>query len=54
MHGYFKRTLEQDPNIDHSLSNLWGKDRYISSDIENYLSPIQDQELPTKYLKKEI
>ena len=43
--------MEQDPGIDRSLSFLWKKDRYVTSECENYLSAIQDQELPTKYLR---
>ena len=50
MHGYYEKKLEQDPGIDRSLSFLWKKDRYVTSECENYLSAIQDQELPTKYL----
>ena len=43
------KKLEQDPGIDRSLSLLWMKDRYVTSECENYLPAIQDQELPTKY-----
>ena len=51
IHGYYKKKLEQDPGIDRSLSFLWKKDRYVTSECEIYLSTIQDQELPTKYLR---
>ena len=51
MHGYYEKKLEQDPGIDRSLSFIWKKDRYVTSECENYLSTIQDQELPTKYLQ---
>ena len=51
MHGYYEKKLEQDPGIDRSLSFLWKKDRYVTSECENYLSAIQDQELPTKYFR---
>ena len=50
MHGYYEKKLEQDQGIDRSLSFLQKKDRYVTSECENYLSAIQDQELPTKYL----
>ena len=50
MRGYYQKKLEQDLGIDRSLSFLWKKDRYETSECENYLSEIQDQELPTKYL----
>ena len=51
MHGNYKKQLEQDPGIDRSLSFLWKKNRYITSECENYLSAIQYQELSTKYLR---
>ena len=51
MHGYYEKKLEQDPGIDRSLSFIWKKYRYVTSECENYLSTIQDQELPTKYLR---
>ena len=51
MYGFYEKKLEQDPGLDRSLSFLWKKGRYVTSECENYLSPIQDQELPTKYLR---
>ena len=51
MHGYYEKKLEQDPGIDRSPSFFWEKDRYVTSECEKCLSPIQDQELPTKYLR---
>ena len=51
MHGYYEKKLEQDPGIDRCLSFVWKKDRYVTSECENYLSAIQDQELTTKYLR---
>ena len=51
MPGYYEKKLEQDPGIDRFLSFLWEKDRYVTSGYENYLSTIQDQKLPTKYLQ---
>ena len=51
MHGYYEKKLEQDLGIDTSLSFLWKKDRYVTPECENFLSAIQDQELPTKYLR---
>ena len=51
MHGYYEKKLEHDPGIDRSLSFLWKKDRYVTSECKNYLSSIQDQELPTKQLR---
>ena len=51
MHGYYEKKLEQDLGIDRSLSFIWKKDHYLTFECENYLSTIQDQELPTKYLQ---
>ena len=48
---YYEKKSEQDTDIDRSLSFLWKKDRYVTSECENYLTAIQDQELPTKYLR---
>ena len=51
MHGYYEKKLKEDPGITTSLSFIWKQDRYVTSVCENYLSIIQDQELPTKYLR---
>ena len=51
MHGFYDKKLEQNPGIDRSLSFLRKKDWCVTSECENYLSVIQDQELPTKYLQ---
>ena len=51
IHGYYEKKLEEDPGIDRSLSFLWKKDRYVTSESKKYLSVIQDQEHPTKYLR---
>ena len=50
MHGFYDKKLERNCGIDRSLSFLWKKDWRVTSECENYLSAIQDQELPTKYL----
>ena len=51
MHRYYEKKLEQDPGTDKSLNFLWKKDCYVTSEWEDYLSAIQDQELPTRYLQ---
>ena len=51
MHGYYERKIVNDTQIDKQLSNLWKKDKFVTSQLENYHSTIQDQELLTKYLK---
>ena len=51
MHGYYDRKIANDTQIDKHLSNLWKKKKFVTSQLENYHATIQDQELPTKYLK---
>ena len=51
MHSYYERNIMDDPPIDKQLSNAWRKDKYLTSEVENYISVVQDQELPTKFLK---
>ena len=33
------------------MSNYWKKDKFVMSQQEDYLSTVQDQELPIKYLR---
>ena len=49
--GYYEKKLEQDLGIDRSLSFSCKKNRSVQSECDNYLSAIQDQELPIKYLR---
>ena len=51
MHGYYERKINNNTKIDKQLSNYWEKKIVTSQLEENYLSAIQDQELPTKYLR---
>ena len=51
MHGYYERKIDNDTQIDKHLSSYWRKDKYITSQPENCLSAIEDEELPTKCLK---
>ena len=51
IHRYYERKIVNDTQIDKHLSNSWKKDKFVASQLENYYSTIQDQELPTKYLK---
>ena len=51
MHSYYERKIMDDPQIEKQLSNAWRKDKYLTSEVENYISVVQDQELPTKFLK---
>ena len=43
--------INNDAQIDKHLSNYWKKDKFVTSQQEDYLSTIHDQELPTKYLR---
>ena len=38
MHGYYEKKLEQDPGIDRSLSFLWKKDCYVTSECKELFS----------------
>ena len=49
MHSYYERKIMDDPHIDKQLSNAWRKNKYLTSEVENYISVVQ--ELPTKFLK---
>ena len=42
MHGHFEKKLQQDPGIDRSLSFIWKKDRYVTSEDESYISTIKN------------
>ena len=50
MHGYFQKKLENDPNIDMKTSQTRSVNNHMTSQFEGYISAVQDQELPTKYL----
>ena len=51
MHGYYERKSNNNTQIDKHLSNYWKKDKFVTSQQKDYLPAIQDQELPTKYLR---
>ena len=51
MHGYLHTKLINNNEIDQKLSCLRTKNRSVTSHFEAYLSAIQDQEVPTKFLK---
>ena len=51
MHEYDERKINNDTQIDKHFSTYWKKDKFITSQQEHYLSTVQDQELPTKYLR---
>ena len=51
MHGYFRKQLEKDNNIDTEKSNSRSINKNMMTHFEGYYSAIHDQELPTNYLK---
>ena len=53
MHRYNERKIMDDPQIYKQLSIAWRKDRYLTSEEGNYISVVQDQELPTKFQRNE-
>ena len=50
MHGYYHRKLQQNDNIDISVSQQRSRTKQITSQFEGYLGVIQDQEMPIKLL----
>ena len=51
MQWYYERKIANDIQIDQHLRYQWKKDKSVTSQLENYHSTNQDQELSTKYLK---
>ena len=51
MHGYFRKQLEKDNNINKEKSNLRSINKNMMSHFEGSYLAINNQELPTKYLK---
>ena len=52
LHGYISTKLERDANLDKNQTLSWRRDRYIESKTDAYMSPIIEQEIPTKYMQK--
>ena len=50
MHGYCYRKLQQNDNIDMSVSQQRSRTKQITSQFKGYLGTIQDQQIPTKFL----
>ena len=50
MHGYYYRKLQQNDNLDISVSQQRPRKKQITLQFEGYLGAIQDQELPRKCL----
>ena len=45
------RKINNDTQIGKHLTNYWRKYKFVTSQLEDCLSTIQDQELPNKYLR---
>ena len=50
MHCYFRKTIEENKNMDHKESQQWLQDKYLTSHFVAYACAIQEQEIATKYL----
>ena len=48
MHEYYERKINIDIQIDKHLSNYWKRDKFVTSQQQDYLSTIRDQELRAK------
>ena len=51
MHGYHIKKISSNGQIDKQLRNYRRKNSFMKWVVENYLSTVQTQEFPTKYLK---
>ena len=51
MHRYHVKKISSDGQIGKQLRSYRRKNNFIESVVENYLSTIQNQKSPTKYLK---
>ena len=56
MHEHYQRKLQQENNIDISVSQQRYHAQQIKSQFQDYLQAIQDHQIPTKFLvyKKQI
>ena len=53
MHVPYYRKLQQNDNIDISVSQQRSRTKKITSQFEGYLEAIQDQDIPTKFFVHE-
>ena len=44
MHGYFRKTIELDYNIDKKESQQWLQDKYLTSHFRDYVCAVEEQE----------
>ena len=51
-HGYSKRVVSENTDLDYSLSNAWLKKSSLSSHMEGYILAIEEQEIVTKATAK--
>ncbi|MEL7381943.1 MAG: hypothetical protein AAFN09_17640, partial [Pseudomonadota bacterium] len=45
------RKIEDMEGVDKVKSRAWYKDKYMTSNFESYIHAIQEQEIPTKYIR---
>ena len=50
VHSYYYKRLKNDNEIDIKASLSWTRDKNITSEFENYMFSVQEQEISTKYL----
>ena len=50
LHGYFRKTIELDQNIDKKESQQWLQDKYLTSHFAAYACAVEEQEIAAKYL----
>ena len=50
VHSYYYKKLKNDNEIDIKASLSWTRDKSITSEFEDYMFSVQEQEISTKYL----
>ena len=50
VHSYYYKRLKNDNEIDIKASLSWTRDKSITSEFEDYMFSVQEQEISTKYL----
>ena len=50
LHGYIRKKIIENEDVDQKLTDQWSNNKYISSHFESYLCAIHEQEIGTKDL----
>ena len=53
MHSYYERKIMDDTQVDKQLSNAWRKDKYLTSEVENYISVVTRLRTPYNIFEKQ-